>query len=244
MIKQPRLCRFKMRGNDVKAYKRALAKGGYRKWQLHMGRRFGKPMHWQVCNFQKRHGLEVDGVIGAATYAKMYHLFDGYSRYLLRHTKVRPPADTEQTKRNKLANIALYERRQAGYIHYSQGGSRMAMIRYRWRIPACDYRRVAWTDCSAFVTWVYWQAGSPDPNGRGYDLQGYTGTLQPHGTRIDHWGSDSFKMGDLVFYGYPIHHVAIYVGRGLVVSHGSEGGPYLLPWRYRSDVADVRRYKV
>ena len=68
----------------------------------------------------------------------------------------------------------------------------------------------------------------------GYNGFGYTGTLINHGTRVS---ASNLRLGDLVFYGrYGITHVAIYVGFGRVVSHGSESGPLLLSTYYRSDL--------
>ena len=77
-------------------------------------------------------------------------------------------------------------------------------------------------------------------NGAGW-AAGYTGTQAMHGRVVS---LDALEVGDLVFYGraWPYGHVAGYVGGGKVISHGSEGGPYLLPVRYRSDVSHARRY--
>jgi cell wall-associated NlpC family hydrolase len=113
----------------------------------------------------------------------------------------------------------------------------MQGVRERIRPPAVP----RWEDCSSFATWLYWLADAPDPNGRGYDGFGYTGTLCRQGRRVSIL---ELQPGDLVFYGRgaPWGHVAIYVGGGKVVSHGSEGGPYLLPVRYRGDVGEARSY--
>jgi cell wall-associated NlpC family hydrolase len=50
--------------------------------------------------------------------------------------------------------------------------------------------------------------------------------------------------GDLAIYGSgaPGEHVAICIGGGLVISHGSEPGPFKLPLRYRTDLLEIRRY--
>jgi hypothetical protein len=66
-----------------------------------------------------------------------------------------------------------------------------------------------------------------------------TGTLCQHGHAVA-----SPQPGDLVFYGSgaPWHHVAVYVGGGRVVSHGSEGGPFLEAMDYRGDRGQIRRY--
>jgi cell wall-associated NlpC family hydrolase len=82
------------------------------------------------------------------------------------------------------------------------------------------------TDCSGFVTVCYFLAGAPDPNGRGYDGEGWTGTLLTHMTAI---APDDVQAGDVVVYGdYPGHHAAIVLEPGddpLLASHGQERGP-------------------
>jgi cell wall-associated NlpC family hydrolase len=85
-------------------------------------------------------------------------------------------------------------------------------------------------DCSSFVTWCYFAAGAPDPNGLGYNGFGYTGTQIAHGQE-----KGRPRPGDLVFYGpsrSAINHVTLYVGNGRVISHGQETGPQLLPMDY------------
>jgi len=73
------------------------------------------------------------------------------------------------------------------------------------------------TDCSQFVTSMYWSAGLNDPNG--YDWKGgYTGTLVSHGKQVK-----SPQPGDLVLYGSgTAHHVEMFVGPGdKTIGHGS-----------------------
>jgi hypothetical protein len=96
-------------------------------------------------------------------------------------------------------------------------------------------------DCSAFATLCYKHAGAPDPNGMLYSGFGYTGTLSAHGLLV---ATSQARVGDLVFYGngWPYEHVAIYAGYGRVVSHGSEGGPYLCHMDYRWDRRAIRSY--
>lgn len=92
------------------------------------------------------------------------------------------------------------------------------------------------TDCSGFATLAYKFAGAPDPNGLGYNGQGYTGTLLQHGTKIA-WGGPTGQYegktprpGDLVIFGdAPGHHVTVYLrtvgGAWVTCSHGQEIGP-------------------
>src|SRR5919204_3623303 len=75
------------------------------------------------------------------------------------------------------------------------------------------------TDCSGFVTLCYYLAGAPDPNGLGYDGQGWTGTLLRHLAP-----TTSLRLGDVVVWGaYPGHHCALVLEPGddpLLCSHG------------------------
>lgn len=83
------------------------------------------------------------------------------------------------------------------------------------------------TDCSGFVTLCHRWAGAPDPNGRKFDGQGYTGTILQACRQI---ALNVVQPGDLVVWGAPPgHHVALVLEAGpdpLLVSHGSERGPY------------------
>jgi hypothetical protein len=55
----------------------------------------------------------------------------------------------------------------------------------------------------------------------------------------------SLERCDVVYYGVKGttgKHEALYVGGGMVISNGSEPGPFKLPIRYRDDLMDIRRY--
>lgn len=111
-------------------------------------------------------------------------------------------------------------------------------------------------DCSGFVTNCFYAGGAPDPNGRGYDGQGYTGTLMGRGTVV---GSiTDLSPGDLIFYGYSSGngpafqrgdptHVAMYVGyrdgAHMTLTLGSYPMKYV-NYRYRHDINHFRHYKV
>ena len=105
---------------------------------------------------------------------------------------------------------------------------------------ACPPNVPNYTDCSGFATWTYKCGGAPDPNGFGYNGYGFTGTMLVHGKQVSLSGP--LNKGDLIFYGHPVSHVAVYIGSGRVVSFGSEVGPLLLEMRYRSDINCARRY--
>lgn len=109
-------------------------------------------------------------------------------------------------------------------------------------------------DCSGFVTGCYHAAGASDPNGRGYDALGYTGTLISHGSLVV--SQSNLKIGDLIFYGYstgrpgfksgdPTHvalHVGVIDGQRMVLSLGHYPMS-LYPIGYRG-INQMRSYTV
>jgi cell wall-associated NlpC family hydrolase len=95
-------------------------------------------------------------------------------------------------------------------------------------------------DCSGTSILVYKLAGCPDPNGTNYDGSGWTGSLIRRGVSVP---SIAVRPGDLTFYGPGLStHVVVELGNGQVMSHGSEGGPRILPSTYRFDYNQTRRY--
>lgn len=128
----------------------------------------------------------------------------------------------------------------APVVHYTQGFMRWQGIRETDHASMGEYPN--WADCSSFYSWCLWQllgTGEDVVNGADW-TGGYTGTLLAHGKRVA-----SPIKGAAVLYGSPGStgkHVAISKGNGRVISHGSEGGPYDLPWNYRSDVMEFRVY--
>lgn len=112
---------------------------------------------------------------------------------------------------------------KAGNIHYAE-------IRPIPLVKPIQHAFPIRTDCSGFVTLCYYLAGvKNDPNGEGWNGQGYTGTLLTHGKKIR---PDQVLPGDIVVYGqYPGVHTAIVLADGidpLTISHGEEGDPSLV----------------
>lgn len=120
--------------------------------------------------------------------------------------------------RSKIVTYAAWGVTNEPAIHYAQ-------IR---PYPSATRGLPMHTDCSGFATLAYKDAGGPDPNGRGFDGFGFTGTIL---TACRHIPKASAKPGDLIVYGaYPGTHVVILVQPGTVadplcVSHGQEAGP-------------------
>lgn len=97
-------------------------------------------------------------------------------------------------------------------------------------------------DCSSFATWCEWNGlfcsfGLPDVvNGLAWKA-GSTYTMDDHGQRVS---LGEAIRGDCVFYANPAH-VAVYIGGGDVISHGSDSGPNRLDAQYRK-IVQVRRF--
>jgi hypothetical protein len=146
---------------------------------------------------------------------------------------------------------AMLGYRNSSRIHYTQGPRRWHGIDSRKTVNNSDFPLYA--DCSSFVTWCLWQGlwleyrTRDTVNGVAWKA-GYTGTMLAHGKPIKHLSN--VRAGDAVLYGVrggTGKHTAIVVGRRnsgipMVISHGSEGGPYFLPYNYRGDVQSIRRY--
>jgi hypothetical protein len=148
--------------------------------------------------------------------------------------------------RERTKQAALLGLHHASQLHYTQKGGRWQGINrhlYSSQGHFPDY-----ADCSGFATWCLWNGlyatyGVRDVvNGARWQY-GFTGTMVQHGKRIR--SLINVRPGDLALYGNPVGrtgHVAVCVGAGLVVSFGSEAGPFLLRIKYRPDFVQVRRY--
>lgn len=147
--------------------------------------------------------------------------------------------------RNAAVGAAMVALDKRDRVHYTQGPQRWDGIDNHRYARRGDFPRFA--DCSSFVTWCIYQGV------RFYDLRdtvnganwkaGFTGTILNHGKTVVH--RESVRKADLVVYGAAGstgRHVAICVGGGMVISHGSEGGPYFLPIDYRGDVQRISRH--
>jgi hypothetical protein len=89
------------------------------------------------------------------------------------------------------------------------------------------------TDCSGFVTLMAKWSGNPDPNGNGFDGQGYTGTML---SNLPHIALNKTWRGDLAVFGaFPGLHVVTLLAGGSqmsdppVASHGGAGDPSRYP---------------
>jgi cell wall-associated NlpC family hydrolase len=233
---QQRTIKRGMKGRDVIATKYALKQAGFGRAINVTTSTAGSAWQANLKRFQTKHKIKADGQYGPATHAalKPYIAKVPYAAWLWNHYTL--PKQPTRSARATVVDTALYGSQHAGSIHYTESGLRMYGIRNHVKPPGIP----RYEDCSSFATWCYWVAGAPDPNGLGYNGQGYTGTLAAHGRRVS---ASQARPGDLVFYGggFPYGHVAVYIGGGKVVSHGSERGPIVCSINYRP-VSTIRSY--
>jgi hypothetical protein len=98
------------------------------------------------------------------------------------------------------------------------------------------------TDCSGFVTLMARWSGLADPNGRGYNGEGWTGTLLEHLSVV---GFTRTQPGDLAVFGtYPGVHCAVLLEAGLAETGLAETGP-ADPWAVSHGVpGDPKRIRL
>jgi cell wall-associated NlpC family hydrolase len=58
---------------------------------------------------------------------------------------------------------------------------------------------------------------------------------------LPHVSRSALEPGDLVFFGSPIHHVGLYVGKGLMVAAPSSGRVVQIQEVFRSDYVGAAR---
>lgn len=217
-------------GPDVLALKRALHRANAYaiKPKGKITNQFGAACEVGVKKFQQRHKLAADGIYGIRTHRALIRYYDAFGALLMSRA---PQTQGIVNLRERVVSEAIWGYNNAWRIYYAQ------VRPYYDRGHALPQT----LDCSSFSTVVYKRAGAPDPNHFLYNGLGYTGTLSAHGIWV---ASSQARPGDLVFYGsgFPWHHVAIYVGNGRVVSHGSNSGPHLCYMDYRSDRGQIRSY--
>jgi len=186
----PRILRLGSVGRNVRALQRALRTAGVRpEPPTSKPSTFDAQTDSEVRTFHRAHHLLIDGEVGEDTYGALAPYYDARGRKLLGAVKDAQP----DTTRRKIAAAAHrgYVNRDA--VRYTQEAAKgMQGVTEQLRPPEFP----SWADCSSFVTWCYWAAGAPDPNDRGYDGAGYSGTLVQNGRE-----TDEARVGDIVFYG-------------------------------------------
>src|SRR5262245_15662019 len=243
-VKFPRQIREGMQGKDVKAHKRAIsrARPDFYAWHDFTDYAGGKFLD-AVVKWKKSRGMNNQRMIGRTAHEVLERThakgkpdewaFDKAAVKLAYEYWEASQVPPEDKIRKAICDAGFFWYSHRGEIAYSQArpfqAGKPLWIPSRW-------------DCSAYVTNCHFAGGAPDPNGRGYDHYGYTGTLMDNGVRV---GSiTQLKPGDLIFYGrtpsskpgFPAGsptHVALFVGNGMVLSNGSHPMGYYR-WNYRT----------
>lgn len=206
-------------GPDVLAVKRALAKAGHGAGMA-LSSLFGKAAQADLVSFKKMCRLLEDPIYTVQTHGFLAPYFDEYGAYLLSREAVilesaRQRGDFTSALRWMLTHKSLFNYAQTRPIPLGL-------------TPFETSSRIT-TDCSGSVTLAAKWARTRDPNGLGFNGQGWTGTLLEH---CRHITQGNVRAGDLIVYGYsPGHHVVgVLDVVGLHVdfscfSHGRPGTP-------------------
>lgn len=185
----------------------------------------------QLKRFQARHKIAQTGIYGLRTHRALAHAYSRRQRLDLGYLEAKRLDALHRQTILVVTSHAYVHRAVMGYCDY--GHLSVCNLRGSWpQWP--DVPRHA--DCSSYVQWVFYQSGLPSPNGTSYP--GNTKSLVLRGARVPVNGP--LKVGDLVFYSYNNSHVAIYIGHGLVSSHG-QPGIGIRAYAYRPIYA-IRRY--
>lgn len=246
-------------GDDVIGHKRALSRANPKAYPWPKQGAF-TPLAGQffmdaLVKDKHAHGLGITRVLGAAEHQSLERrkraghptepAFDARAIQLC--TDYYEAHHLTPDQRIRAAVVA------AGYFWY-QHRAAIAYSQYRpypvVKPPTVPSR----FDCSGFATACYFAGGAHDPNGRGFDGQGYTGTLIANGTLVH--DISQLKLADLIFFGYSSGrpgfnvgdptHVAVYVGLVNDVPSVLSMGHYpmsLYPFNYRA-VNQMRTYQV
>lgn len=245
-----------MRGDDVTALKRAISHvlPSVYLWQgENFTPYFGGELEKAVKRFQQTRGLVVDGIVGSATHEKLERsrvankpTLWAYDSVAINLANNFCTAFTKKNVRQRAVDAGFFWYENRGQIYYRQYRP------YPLIKPPTVPRAL---DCSSFDTLCKYAGGMPDPNGRGFDGQGYTGTMMTTGQRAA--SVNDLELADSIFYGYsrgygPAFnrgdptHVAVYVGKIDGVHSVLSLGSYpmrLLRFDYRS-INHYRHYEV
>lgn len=213
-------------GRDVKAIQRALQAAKVLNPGTSKPTVYAEATWNAVTRFQKMNKIQPTGHYGKPTHLKLAKYFDVYGRWLLNEAAADLQFnEVEKQRRQRVVQAAFFYYSERYQLGYSQARP-IPTVYYGTHPPELPRS----LDCSGLAITCYWVPGLIGYLGlRNMGGYGNTWSLDDYGTQIS---VPELRLGDLTFYGN-LSHVAIYVGGGRVISHGSAAGPLLLPYNYR-----------
>lgn len=257
-VKFPREIKRGIKGRDVLGHKRAISRARPDLYPWHDFTDYsGDKFMRAVMDWKRSKGMNTIPLLGRTAHERLERThskthpdqwaFDALAIKQCHDYWQAAQKDPEDVIRQHIVDAAFFWYAHRFEIAYSQFRP-FSMGKPPW-VP------IRW-DCSAFATNCHYAGGAPDPNGRGYDHQGYTGTLMNRGTAVT--SVVNLRKGDLIFYGHTSYdrpgfpkgsptHVAVYAGIyntiRMVVSNGHHPMGFY-KWNYRTDINHFRHYKV
>jgi hypothetical protein len=163
-----------MKGNDVWALNRALLAGGYLKGVVKPGAVFDEHTRRGVIRLQTAKKLSQSGLMGPKTFKALYPRYDAFGAQLTQKTyralHQQTTTSSRQARQAQTLKNTRYRRDRRAQIHYTQSAMRMEGVRRKMRPVS---KLSTHEDCSSECTYEDWLVGWPDPNGLGYNGQGY-----------------------------------------------------------------------
>lgn len=190
------LLRRGMHGEPVRALQNRLKQLGFDPGPLDGD--FGPKTAAAVRAFQRREGIEVDGIVGPETWRHLGIDVRGSVSYGPPTAGVPVPISGAP---NEVAQRFIDNAKRFLGIPYLYGGGHSGYMTKPGRV-----------DCSGLVLQAAHMAG--------FNLDGCAADQQRMGRPVS---MRDLKPGDLVFRGMPAHHVGIYIGNGQVI-HAPQTG--------------------
>ncbi len=150
-----------------------------------------------VRTFQADHGLQVDGVVGPRTWAAL-----GMEEpYCVDQYTAQPRLDLAASDARRIETMIDYALDKVGTPYIWGGAGPMGF------------------DCSGLVLQAMYAAGRTVPglDANMHVAAGFRSTRYLYDSDLPHVAFDERRRGDLVFYGNPITHMSIYLGKGRIV---------------------------
>lgn len=160
---------------------------------------FGPKTHAAVKRYQARNGLVVDGIVGPITSGSM-----GLRSSSTPTSSRADSSSSRSSSRSSYSSSSSSSSSSGGIVGQAQ---RYLGIMYRW-----GGSTPSGFDCSGYTQYVYGKAGISIPRTSGAQQQAAYRVSSP-------------RPGDLVFWGSPAYHVAIYAGNGMIYDSGKPGLP-------------------